>query len=111
MKVVLHDWSDKYAVQIVSNLLPYLKRGSRLVLCEGVQPESYDAHGNAIIPLFLRRLLSSMDLQMLVGANCLERRLADWKDLLAQVDKKLEIRNVASFPGAVLSIIDIGYNA
>ncbi|KIM93287.1 hypothetical protein OIDMADRAFT_138176 [Oidiodendron maius Zn] len=110
MKVVLHDWPDKYAAQIVNNLLPYLKKGSRLVLCEGVQPESYDVHGNAIIPLFVRRLLSSMDLQMLVGANCLERRLTDWKDLLAQVDKKLEIRNVASFPGAVLSIINIGYN-
>ena len=36
---VLHDWSDKYAAQLLRALVPALKTGARVVLVEAVVPE------------------------------------------------------------------------
>lgn len=39
LRYVLHDWSDKYAVQILRNLIPALRPGNRIVLNEICIPE------------------------------------------------------------------------
>ena len=36
---VFHDWSDKYSVQILRNLIPALKPGSRVLVSEYCLPE------------------------------------------------------------------------
>jgi hypothetical protein len=38
LRWVLHDWSDKYALKILRNLIPALKKGARIVLNEAVLP-------------------------------------------------------------------------
>lgn len=35
---VLHDWSDKYAANILSNLIPALKKGSKVLVCNRLLP-------------------------------------------------------------------------
>jgi hypothetical protein len=35
---VLHDWSDKYAAQIIRNLVPALKKGARVLVCDRCLP-------------------------------------------------------------------------
>lgn len=42
IKMNLHDWPDKYASQILRNLLPQLKTGGRILLCEVVSPPTHD---------------------------------------------------------------------
>lgn len=32
LRWILHDWSDKYAIQILRNLTPALKKGARVVV-------------------------------------------------------------------------------
>ena len=39
LRWILHDWSVKYALQILRGLVPALKKGSRIVVCEHVLPE------------------------------------------------------------------------
>lgn len=39
LRWILHDWSDKKAVAILTNLIPALKRGANIVLQEFVVPE------------------------------------------------------------------------
>lgn len=36
---ILHDWSDKYAIRILKALIPALKPGAKIVVCEHVLPE------------------------------------------------------------------------
>ena len=36
---IFHDWSDKYAVQILISLIPALKKGARIILNEICLPE------------------------------------------------------------------------
>lgn len=39
LRSILHDWSDKYAVQILKHLVPALKHGSKVILNEVCLPE------------------------------------------------------------------------
>jgi hypothetical protein len=36
---ILHNWSDKYCSKILRNLIPALKPGARVILCDNVLPE------------------------------------------------------------------------
>jgi hypothetical protein len=107
LKMVLHDWPDKYASKILRNLVPSLKPGGRIVLYEIVSPPTHDAQGKAMMPLPTRRMMSAVDLQMLVVFNSLERKLEDWKALIKQADERLEIQHVSTLPGALWSVIEV----
>lgn len=39
MRWILHNWSNKYCLQILRNLVPALKKGSRVVLYEFLLPD------------------------------------------------------------------------
>jgi hypothetical protein len=39
LRSTLHDWSDKYAVQILRNLIPALKKGAKVIINEVCMPE------------------------------------------------------------------------
>jgi len=39
LRWILHDWSDKYAVEILRALIPALKNGSKVLINEFVVPE------------------------------------------------------------------------
>ena len=41
-RFILHNWSDKYCKQILENLVPALKDGSRIVIYEFLLPEEAD---------------------------------------------------------------------
>lgn len=36
---ILHNWSDKYCVRILRNLIPALKEGAKIVVVDNVAPE------------------------------------------------------------------------
>ncbi len=39
-RFILHNWSDKYCIEILKNLLPAMKDGSRVVIYEFLLPEA-----------------------------------------------------------------------
>lgn len=39
MRSILHDWSDKYALKIISNLIPALRDGAKVIVNEVCLPE------------------------------------------------------------------------
>lgn len=38
-RYVLHDWGDKYCIDVIRNLIPALKRGAKIVIQDHVLPE------------------------------------------------------------------------
>jgi hypothetical protein len=107
LKVVLHDWSDKYAIKILRSLLPGLRTGARIILCEACSPVKYNEHGVKVLPLPIERMMTSMDLQMLVSCNAKERTVQDWNDLFAKADERFELANVVISPGAAWGLIEV----
>jgi hypothetical protein len=39
LRFVLHDWSDKYCVKVLKQLIPALKRGAKVVIQDHLLPE------------------------------------------------------------------------
>ena len=44
LRLVLHDWSDKYAIMIIRALIPTLKLGAKVVVNDRVIPGRGEAH-------------------------------------------------------------------
>lgn len=44
LRMILHDWSDKYATKILRALIPALKPGVKMVIIERVIPGWHEAH-------------------------------------------------------------------
>jgi 6-hydroxytryprostatin B O-methyltransferase len=101
IRLILHDYSDKYAARILSALIPAMKPGNRLILMEQILPPVGAA------PPPVEHFLRTMDLVMWSILNGKERELGEFTALLKEVDQRLNIKNVVSTPGSSLSIIEI----
>ncbi|KAF3924295.1 O-demethylpuromycin-O-methyltransferase [Orbilia brochopaga] len=79
LKLVLHDWPDNLALQILQNLRPALKRGySKLLICEVVIPAKGASIEQAMQDLLIMACLSAVD-----------RTEAAWRKLLTQAGFKV----------------------
>ncbi|KAL9119135.1 MAG: hypothetical protein Q9187_004309 [Circinaria calcarea] len=97
---VLHNWSDKYAVQILRNLIPALKQGARILINDLVLPEP------GVLPAWPEERLRSIDLTMLVIQNSRERELDDWKKLFEIADAGFRFVGAKQPAGSNLSLIE-----
>ncbi|KAF1813460.1 S-adenosyl-L-methionine-dependent methyltransferase [Eremomyces bilateralis CBS 781.70] len=101
LRQICHDWSDKYAVKILENLLPAMKKGAKLVIMDGLIPPP-----NAI-PKLDEAQVRMVDLVMMTHFNGKERDLEDWKGLFAQASPKLKLLNTKTPAGSVYSILEL----
>jgi hypothetical protein len=101
IKSVLHDWSDKYVVDIMRQLVPAMRPGARVVLFDVILP--------AVSPRSVQRLLAAVDLQMHIMQNSKERTIEDWKRVLKLATPQLEVAEIHVVPGALLGIIELVY--
>ncbi|KAL2836999.1 S-adenosyl-L-methionine-dependent methyltransferase [Aspergillus pseudoustus] len=98
---VLHDWSDKYAIKILRQLIPALKPGAKIVVNERVLPGRHEVH------YLTEREARHFDLHMLAILNALERTLDDWKELFNKADPRFEFKGVQTTEGALASVIEV----
>ncbi|KAH7311342.1 putative O-methyltransferase [Stachybotrys elegans] len=104
LKFILHDWSDKYACQILGHLVPRLEEeGSHILLFDSIAPPDVTE-----LPFKMpAHVLAGADLQMMAVFNSMERSLDDWKALIAKVDKRLEITYISDIPNSPQNLIEI----
>lgn len=81
---IFHNWSDKYAIEILRKLVPSLKPGARVVINDGTLPEVGSVSSGE------ERDMRTMDLLMLTVVNAREREVDDWKTLFEQADPRYE---------------------
>lgn len=105
-KAILHDWPDKYAAMILAALIPSMRPGARIVLCEGVFPAASGREWHSL-PLPAQRTLSAMDLQMLVLFNAKQRTVEDWEKLVKQADSRLELDNIYRLPRSAFGVLQL----
>lgn len=116
---IFYDWGDKYAVRILQNLVPALRNGTKVWLSEPVLGQLDDRNHlkgpNAPVsskcPKQHKALLTKMyratDLMIKVTFNGKERNRADWNELFANVDPRLQIEGITKPKGATDSIIQV----
>ena len=96
---IFHNWSDKYCIQILRNLIPALKRGARVIISDAVLPEPGE------IPKKLESQMRSFDLAMSAIQNAKERDLSDWATLFRNADERFEFQGATRPPGSNHPII------
>ncbi|KAF2272524.1 sterigmatocystin 8-O-methyltransferase [Westerdykella ornata] len=97
---IFHNWSDKYAAQILQALIPALKPGARILVQDGVLPEPRQ------IPSWREKDIRDMDLSMNVLFNAWERDVDEWKELFRRADGRFRFIGVTQPQGSALALIE-----
>ncbi|CEN59742.1 hypothetical protein ASPCAL02186 [Aspergillus calidoustus] len=98
-RYILHNWADKYAVQILRNLIPAMKAGSRVIIYEFLLPDVSQ-------PEWTKKQWRNLDMIQMLGWNSLERTESDWKSLFALVDPRLQFVGTKTPEGSIVSLIE-----
>ncbi|KAF2800469.1 putative hydroxyindole O-methyltransferase [Melanomma pulvis-pyrius CBS 109.77] len=104
-RAVLHDWSNKYVVLILKNLIPALKDGARVIINEMCLPEP------GVLHFHYDQLLRGYDLTMKTTQNGAERDATEWEKLFQSADRRFKLLRVESSPDSMLSMIEFCWNA
>ncbi|KAK5125351.1 hypothetical protein LTR85_000460 [Meristemomyces frigidus] len=82
LRYVLHDWRDRYCIDILQKLIPCLKAGARVVIQDHLLAEP------GTMSLLQEMQMRSMDAIMLSLCNSREREEDDWRHLFAVADPR-----------------------
>ncbi|KAI4113180.1 MAG: hypothetical protein LQ345_005784 [Seirophora villosa] len=100
-RLVFHDWSDPYCVQMIRNVAPAMKPGSRILAIDAVLAEW------GVESWAQDRLITSCDLHMMAMMNAKERTEADWRRLFAEADAGLRVVSVKRPEGSALGFVEV----
>ncbi|GAB1200381.1 hypothetical protein APSETT444_009752 [Aspergillus pseudonomiae] len=98
---VLHDWSDKYVVKILRQLVPALRTGAKVVVNESLCPDS------GSLPIATERYIRYMDLMMLAINKSRLRDEDEWQALFREADERFGPVRCWTPEGAALAIIEV----
>jgi 6-hydroxytryprostatin B O-methyltransferase len=95
------NYSDKYAVKILQNLVPAMGPNSSIVVSDQLLPPVGGAPG------MIERFMRTQDLNMLLLLNSKQRDFEQWNALFKAADPRLTIKNVNTPPGSIMSFIEV----
>ena len=123
LRMILHSYSDVYALRILRNLVSAMSPTSKIVIMDQVMPSTVGD-----LPEPLERIKRTQDLQMMLLCNAKERDEGEWNDLFHRAGeglvekvfdsagengrgkgKKLGILNTSTPPGSMMSLIEVGF--
>ncbi|KAI1389995.1 S-adenosyl-L-methionine-dependent methyltransferase [Hypoxylon trugodes] len=96
---IFHEWSDKYAVKILQNLIPALRPGAKIVVNDEVLPVP------GTVGAFEELRIRDLDLTMAELQNSHERELDDWKKLFKSADERFEFLEAKRPEGSNMWVI------
>ncbi|RAH70083.1 uncharacterized protein BO66DRAFT_438444 [Aspergillus aculeatinus CBS 121060] len=100
LRLVLHDWSDKYALQILRALIPALQPGAKVVVNDRVVPGRHEVH------YLVEREARDYDMYMMAFQNAKERTLEDWTALFGAADARFGWPAVHRPVGSGLAVLE-----
>lgn len=103
-RLVLHNWSDKYVIAILKNLIPALKPGARIIVNDDVLPHP------GVLDEFEERMVRNMDLGMLHFANARSRTLEDFVELFTRADERFKFSSSRRPEGARMYMLEFKWD-
>lgn len=102
LRMILHDWPDDDATEILKNIITAMDRTkSKLLIMDTVLPKP------GSVAVSVERIVRVRDLTMLQAFNSKERDLDDWQSLLALVSPDLQLNHVVQPFGSAMSVLEI----
>ncbi|KAL8831167.1 MAG: hypothetical protein Q9191_001009 [Dirinaria sp. TL-2023a] len=103
LRYILHNWSDKYSVSILRNLVPAMRKGSKVLIYEYVLEDGPVTELTA-------RFGFQMDGIMATFFNAQERTAREFERVLAAADKRYVVEAVRRPKGSTMSIVEVGWS-
>lgn len=97
---IIHNWSDRYAVRILRALIPALKPGARVLVCDRLIPEP------GTVPLVEERELRALDLIMYILFNAKEHTETEMRALFRAADERFEYVDTHAVPHGLFKICE-----
>lgn len=97
---ILHNQADKYAVKMLQQLIPALKRGARVLINDHCLRDPGQEAG------WDEKIMRTMDLIMLTLLNAQERTEEEFRRLFARVDERFRFVGVTRAEGCRMSIVE-----
>lgn len=101
LRWILHDWPTEYCLRILRALIPALRKGSRVVIMDGIVPEP------GVLGKLEERRITGYDVLMKALFNAKERSENEWRVMFDEADteKRFEIVQVLQPKGSQLGFI------
>ena len=103
LRWILHNWSDKNAVRILKNLVPAMRKGSKVLIYEYVLEDRPVTDMTA-------RFGVQMDGIMATFFNAQERTGAEFERVLKAADERYVVDAVRRPQGSTMSIVEVGWS-
>jgi hypothetical protein len=102
LRYILHNWSDKYAVNILKSLVPAMRSGSKVLIYEYVLEDGpvTDLTG---------RFGFQMDGIMATFFNAQERTAKEFEKILKAADERYVVNAVRRPEGSTMSIVEVDW--
>lgn len=96
----IHNWSDPYATQIIKNLVPALRPGSKVLIIEYVLDKKP-------VKKLTDRSGMQLDLTMATIFKSQERYAQDFERLLANADPRFLLKKFGKPKGSAMSLMEV----
>ena len=116
LKLILHDYPAQAASNILKNLVPALKKGSRVVLIEYIgkvvdedEKKEEGAEKEEVGPSMPRSISqygTATDLRMMALFNAKERSAEAYRDIFKQADERFDVVQVNWNPLTFFAVIE-----
>jgi len=103
LRYILHNWSDKYSINILKSLAPAMRPGSKVLIYEYVLEDGpvTDITG---------RFGFQMDGIMATLFNAQERTAKEFEKVLKAADQRFVVDAVRRPEGSTMSIVEVGWS-
>ncbi|CAN8104537.1 unnamed protein product [Discula destructiva] len=101
IRMVFHNWSNKYCLRILHGLVPALKFGAKIIIQDNFMPEP------GTVAQWKEKRLRANDINMTSLFNAQERTVAEMKSLLQQADSRFSLRNAITPTGSGLTMLEV----
>lgn len=98
LRAILHNWSDKYAVRILRNLIPAMKPGSKIVVCDLLIPEP-----DKISPQHEEHLRLT-NLIMTICFNSSDREMTEMAKIFEEASPGFDFKGGNQPPGSTMCV-------
>jgi O-methyltransferase domain len=99
LRWIMHDWGDKYCVQILQNLIPILRPGTRVLIYDSILKEGAVEEAE--------KMGVMLDLLMMVLFNGKERTENDFKELVRRAGERFRFVEVRQPTASRLGCVEI----
>jgi len=99
-RLIFHDWPDEQCIQILRNLVPALKSGARILICDQLIPEP------GTVPTRLEKDTLVCDMHVLSLIGSCERSRGAWETLFITADPRLKFTGATQPAGSLIWVIE-----